>query len=833
MRTYLILLAFFFLTAAGSSRAQAVLGGDNNIDYLNPREYEIGGVTIAGTKYLDESVLISLSGLSVGQKIQVPGERITKAIESLWKQGLFSDVKIVATKVQGEVIFLEIALQERPRLSRFSFKGVSKSDADKLREKIQLVQGKVITENIIRTTSNIIREYYADKGFLDATVNITEKKDSTLVNSETLLIQVDKKKKIKINRIEFEGNTALTDVQLRRTMKETKEKRLFRIFSSSKYLEENFEKDKAAIIAKYNTQGYRDVKIVKDSIYRHDSKTLNIKVTVFEGKKFYFRHINWVGNSKYSSKELDAILGIKKGDIFDQSVIDSRINMDANGRDIRSLYMDNGYLFFQIEPLEVAVTSDSIDLEIRISEGKQATINKVTVTGNTKTNDKVIMREVKTKPGQLFSKLDIIRSQRDLAQLGYFDPEKMNVIPKPNPAEGTVDINYVVEEKPSDQVELSGGYGAGRIVGTLGLTFSNFSARNFFNAQAWRPLPSGDGQRLSLRVQSNGIFYQSYNASFVEPWLGGKKPNSLSVSAFRSVLTNGLTQDNPRRESTYITGGSIGLGKRLQWPDDWFTMFHELAFQRYTIQNSTSTFLFSNGYSNNLNFVETIQRNSIDQPIFPRTGSQFSLTLALTPPYSLLNGRDYTDATPQEKYKWIEYHKWKFNASWFTRVIGDLVLNTRAKFGFLGFYNPSIGQSPFERFYLGGDGLTGFRLDGREIIALRGYENNTLTPRNSVGSFIGATVYNKYTFELRYPISLNPNATIYALTFAEAGNSWLNFSEFNPFESRRSVGAGLRVFLPMLGGLLGIDYGYGFDNIPGLPTANGGQFHFSIGASME
>lgn len=817
-------------------KSQVLLGGDAPpIEYVNPKEYQIGGITVAGTKYLDESVLISLSGLTVGEKIVVPGEKITKAIENLWKQGLFSDIKIVASRIQDKTIFLELRLQERPRLSKFSFSGVSKSDADKLREKIRLVHGKVVTENIIRTTSNIIRDYYVDKGFLDAEVKIVETKDTSVANSVMLRINVDKKHKIKINRISFEGNSALSQKALRSTMKDTKEKHWYRIFSTSKYLDENFEKDKNLIIAKYNTKGYRDATILKDSVYRFDKKTLNIHVKLREGHRFYFRNISWVGNAKYSSKELSDLLGIKKGDIFDQNLLEARINADPNQRDIRSLYMDNGYLFFQIEPTEVSVQNDSIDLEMRISEGKQATVNKITVTGNTKTNDRVIMRELKTRPGQLFSKSDIVQSQRLLAQLGYFNPEKMNVIPKPNPADGTVDINYVVEEKASDQVELSGGYGAGRIVGTLGLTFTNFSARNLFNSEAYKPLPSGDGQRLSLRIQTSGTAYQSYNASFIEPWLGGKKPISLSTSIYYSVITNGLSVGDAARQATYITGISAGIGKRLTIPDDWFVLQNVLTYQHYHNENYASAFLFPNGNANNINLSETISRSSTDQPIYPRNGSVFSFTVAATPPFSLISGKDFTNATPEVKYKWLEYYKYKFSASWFTPFIGkDIVLNIRAKFGFLGYYNSTIGQPPFERFFLGGSGLTGFQIDGREIIALRGYDDNSVTPRNASNVAIGGTAFEKFTLEMRYPISLNPNATFYGLVFAEGGNNWYEIKDFSPFEARRSAGLGLRVFLPYLGGLLGIDYGWGFDPIPGSGHKVGdGQFHFSIGASME
>lgn len=826
-----ILFFFLLLFAVLSLRAQVQIGGDSLLlDYGNPKEYAIGGVVVTGTQYLDEGVLINLSGLVVGDTIEVPGEKISKAITSLWKQGLFSDVKIIASRTQGKLIFFELRLQERPRLSKFTFKGVSKSEADKIREKIKLERDKVITDNVLTTTRNMVRDYYIEKGYLDAAVTVNEIKDTTYVNREILEIVVDKKDRIRIHRIYIDGNTAFTDGKLRRTMKDTKEKRWYKIFTSSKFLDEKYQEDKTKLTAKYNDKGYRDAHIVHDSISRYDKKTLDIHISLSEGPQYFFRDITWVGNTKHTSQELNSILGIKKGDIYDQSVLDQRLFMSQNSRDVSSLYMDDGYLFFSVTPVEINVEGDSIDLEMRIYEGKQARINKVTINGNTKTNDRVIMREIRTKPGQLFSRQDIIRTQRELAQLGYFDQEKLGVNPKPNPADGTVDIEYTVEEKPSDQLELSGGYGANQLVGTLGLSFNNFSAHNFLKKGAWRPLPSGDGQKLSLRAQTNGKYFQSYNASFTEPWLGGKKPNSFSVSVFHSVQSNGRSKEDPLRQSITIDGASIGLGKRLKKPDDYFTIYHELNYQYYVLKNYGSTFLFSDGVANNINYQGTISRNSIDAPIYPRAGSQLSLTVQLTPPYSLLffKNTNYSTASDNVKYKFIEYHKWKFSSLWYTRIAGNLVLHTKIQYGFLGLYNRDIGASPFERFYLGGDGLSGYALDGREIIALRGYSNNSLSPRNAYNSMIGGTIFDKYTMELRYPLSLNPSATIYMLAFAEGGNSWLKFKEFNPFSAKRSLGAGVRIFLPVFG-LLGLDWGYGFDNIPNDPLANKSQFHFSIG----
>ncbi|MFZ7145624.1 MAG: outer membrane protein assembly factor BamA [Bacteroidota bacterium] len=821
----LIALTISVFTAS----AQIQIGGETqSIDYGNPGTYVIGGVLITGTKYLDENVLISISGLAVGDSLEVPSERTSDAIKNLWKQGLFSDIQILVQRIQGKTIFLELKLTERPRLSSFKFNGVSKSDADKIREKIKLERDKVVTESVLASTKTAVVDFYIEKGYLDAKAVVREVKDSTFANRVVLIIDVEKGNRIKIHSLEFDGNSYFSDKKLRKAMKETKVKKWYKIFTSSKFLEDKYQEDKAKVIAKYNDKGYRDAKILSDTVYKHDEKTVDISISIDEGKQYYFRNITWVGNVKYTSHVLDSILGIRKGDVYEGSVLDERLFMNQSGHDISSLYMDDGYLFFSVTPVEVNVENDSIDLELRIYEGKQARINKVTVVGNVKTNDRVIMREIRTKPGELFSREKIIRTQRELAQLGYFDQEKLGVNPKPNAVDGTVDIEYTVEEKPSDQLELSGGYGSNQLVGTLGLSFNNFSARNIFNGPSYSPLPSGDGQKLSLRAQTNGKYYQSYNASFTEPWLGGKKPNSLSVSVFRSIQSNGVSKGEANRQSIEITGASVGLGKRLKKPDDYFTNYVEASYQYYVLNNYGGTFLFANGYSNNLSFQESISRNSVDAPIYPRTGSTVSLTLQFTLPYSLFNNVDYKTATDAERYKFIEYHKWKFSSSWFTKLAGNLVLNTKIQYGFLGLYNRNVGASPFERFYLGGDGLSGYALDGREIIALRGYANNSVTPRNANNAQVGGTIFDKYTLELRYPLSLNPSATIYLLAFAEGGNSWLKFNEFNPFSAKRSAGMGVRIYLPVFG-LLGLDWGYGFDEIPNDPGVNKGQFHFSIG----
>ena len=828
MRIVLLIILVFSFTLNSNGQFPSTNKGSTDIDYSNPKEYTIGGITVIGTKHLDKSVLIMLSGLSIGEKINIPGEKISEGIRKLWKQGLFSDVKITIEKTQGNNIFLNLLLSERPRLSKFSFSGIKKSEADDLREKIKLIKGKVITENVLLTTKSKVANYFIDKGFLNTEVELSEKPDSTIKNSVILHIDVKKNEKIKINEIKIHGNTAFKDKKIRRLLKDTKEKNWINIFSNSKYLEELYEDDKRKVVEKYNEKGYRDAAIASDSVYKYDDNTINIDITINEGNQYYFRNITWTGNTKYSSSTLNEILGIKKGDIFNQSILNARLYMNPKGQDVSSLYLDDGYLFFSITPIETLVQNDSIDMEMRIYEGKQAKVNKITITGNTKTNDHVIMREIRTKPGELFSRSDIIRSQRELAQLGFFDPEKLNVNPVPNPQKGTVDIEYVVEEKSSDQIELSGGWGGfGGVVGSLGVMFTNFSARNMFTKGSWRPLPAGDGQQLSIRAQSNGSWWQSYNFSFTEPWLGGKKPNSFSFSVYHSIRSNGLTRENPDRAYFKTTGVSLGLGKRLKWPDDYFTLSQQLSYQNYDLDNWSSTFAFSDGSSNTISLTETFARNSIDQPIYPRKGAQISLTLQLTPPYSFFDGiEDYSNLTSQEKYKWSEFHKWKFKLSWFTALAGKLVLNTRVQYGFLGRYNNKLDVTPFERFTVGGSGLSGFNLYGTEVIALRGYPDNSLSPST------GSTIFNKYTFELRYPLSLNPSATIYGMAFTEAGNAWNGFDEFKPFDIKRSAGLGVRIFLPMFG-LLGFDYAYGFDPVPGMSGPSKWQPHFIIGYSVD
>jgi outer membrane protein insertion porin family len=802
--------------------AQINLGDDlNTISYERPVEYEIAGITIEGIKNLDKNAIITLSGLNVGDKIMVPGEELAKAITKLWAQNLFSDIHINVSKVLGNNIFLEIHLEELPRLSKFGFKGASKSEVDKIRDKVELVRGKIVTENLINNTKHIVLEYFSDKGYLNTAVVITPIVDTNAVASIILDINIDKGEKIKIDAINFEGVTQFKLKKLKRQLKETKEKKFYRIFKASKFLDEAFEDDLQNIIALYNEKGFRDARIIKNEVYDVSEELIGINLQIEEGVQYHFRNIDWLGNTKYKSAYLNQLLGIKAGDVYDQKMMSERLQMSMSGTDVSSLYMDDGYLFFNIDPVEVLVEEDSIDFEIRIYEGKQATINKVTVIGNTKTNEHVIMREIRTKPGELFRRSDVMRSQEELNRLNYFNPQTLGVTPKPDPQTGNVDIEYAVEEKPSDQIELQGGWGAGRVVGTFGVTFNNFSLKNMFNKSSWSPLPSGDGQRIQLRASSNGSYYQNYSFSFTEPWLGGNKPNSLSFSLYHSIQ-NYSTEEVENRID--ITGINIGLGKRLRWPDDYFSTSQSISFQQYNLRNRQLVPGFSDGISKNISYRTVLTRSSIFDPIFPKAGSQFTFTGHFTPPYSMINNKDYSSMSLVEKYEWLEYFKIKLSGTWYSNPFADLVVKSHSEFGLLHSYNSEVGIPPFERFYLGGDGLTGYVMDGREVIGLRGYANQAVS-QHLTG---GGSIYAKYYLELRYPLSLNPSSTIYATAFAEAGNAWGTFRDFNPFEVKRSMGVGIRIFMPMFG-LLGVDFGHGFDPLPGSLEKSGWQTHFSIG----
>ena len=824
--------------------AQDSIVNTNPIDYTQPKDYILADISIKGIKFLSKSTITDISALKINQIISIPGNDISIAINKLWKQNLFSDIKIEYDKIINDSIYLNIILKEYPRLSKFKFKGdISKSNITTLKEDLKLMRGKVLTQNLIKNSVNKIRKFYTDKGYSNVSVKYIVAKDSISANASILIFDINKYDKVKIKDIIIYGrkeivNTnksffnnkdtvyAVSNKRLKKSMKETKVKNKWRFFKVSKFIKSNYEDDKNNIIEEYNNKGYRDAKIINDTTYLNKDNTITIEITLEEGEPYLFGDVSFIGNTRYTNEELSLQLGIDKGDVFNQSILDSRLFGSQEGTDISSLYLDDGYLFFNATPVEIATNNNTIDIEVRLYEGEQARLNKISVQGNTKTQDHVIMRELRTRPGDLFKRSDIMRSQRELAQMQYFDPEAFDVKIDPNPARNEVDVTYIVSEKSSDQIQLQGGWGGGRVVGSLGLTFNNFSSRNIFNGSKWRPLPSGDGQRLSLTARSNGAYYQNYMMSFTEPWLGGKKPTSLSVSLSKSISSNGLTGDE--RQEIQVSGLSLGIGKRLKNPDDYFTLYNGLNFIQYKLSNSQSFFSFRNGESNNVNYQVNLGRNSVDQLNFPRQGSNFLLSIKLSPPYSMFdNIDDYSSLTDQEKYKWVEYYKWKFKATWFSPFTEKLILATKTEFGFLGGYNDQLGISPFERFYVGGDGLSGmgYMNDGRELVALRGYSNNSLSPQT------GATIYNKYTAELRYALSLNPTSTMYALAFLEAGNAWEDFDNFNPFGIKRSVGIGVKIMLPMIG-MMGLDYGWGLDEIIGNPDANGGQFHFSIGQNF-
>lgn len=790
-------------------------GSQVRFDYRTPQKYEVGPIRVEGADNYDHNAIKLISGLRMGSEITIPGQEITKAINNLWREGLFSDVEILAEKDVAGVLYLVIKVTPRPKLSRFRFRGVTKRDADKIREEISLFSGKTISENLVFSTENKIKGYYREKGYYSVDVRIDRVVDTLMNDSEIFDIFVETGDKVKIGELNIEGNTAIPNWKLKMAMKDTKKKAFWRFFKRSKFSETAYKRDKETILEKFNKIGLRDADIKFDTVYLKNAKNLAINIIIDEGEKYYFGNVEWIGNTKFRSSQLDTVLGIEYGDVYNKQLLETRLFMSQDGRDISSLYMDRGYLFFQIIPVETSVIDHHINYQMRIIEGKEARVKRVIIKGNTKTNEHVIRREIRTKPGDLFSRNDIIRTQRELAQLGYFNEQAFQVNPIPNPQDGTVDIEYVVEEKSSDQIELSGGYGGagvtgkGRIIGTLGLTFNNFSTKNFFKKGAWAPLPGGDGQRLSLRAQTNGKYYQSYTFSFTEPWLGGKKPNSLSFWVNHTLLGNGYLRSNDLYNGLSISGVGLGYGKRLKWPDDYFQAYYELAYQYYDVKNYSSFVAFADGYANDISLKYVLQRTSVSSPIYPQGGSSIKFTAKGTLPYSLWDGvDDYSSYTDQQRYKYLEYYKLKLTGEWYFPLTADnkLVLMPRVGFGFMGSYTNGKGLTPFDRFVLGGNGLTGVsQIGGREIIALRGYEND-------ISSYGGDPLIAKYTMELRYPISLNPSATFFILAFAEAGNTFPSFRQFNPFNVKRSIGAGVRVFLPMFG-MLGLDYGWGFDRL--------------------
>jgi outer membrane protein insertion porin family len=815
----LLLVAVSLAFAPVAAQAQIQLGQE--IDIKPEVDYEIGGITVSGADQLDPTMVALLSGLNVGDKVQFPSERVAQAVRNLWDQELFSDVQLFVTQKINRTVYLEFRLTTLPKLSKYYFTGIKKGKQDALRELLELNRGMVVSENLKITSTNAILKHFRDKGFPDATAKISTERDSLLLDAVVLRIDIVPGPRLRIDDIVFHGNTALTDAKLRRVMDDTHRYRKWNIFTTSKWLKEKLEADKVLIVEAYNEAGYRDMRITHDTVYRVEDK-LMIEMTIDEGRPYYFRSISFYGNSKYTTEVLQSILKIEPGDRYDAKALNTRINGDPNSNDISSLYLNNGYLFANVIPVEVKVENDSIDMEIRIREGRQATVRKVIVNGNERTNDHVVYREIRTRPGDLFSKADIMRTVRELGQLGYFDPRQITPVPIPDPVTGTVDLEYTVVEQSTSQLELQGGWGAYTVVGTLGLNFNNFSSRNLFNKKAWQPLPAGDGQTITIRAQTNGTYYSSYNFSFTEPWWGGKKPNSVTFSAYHNTMNyNGRTDSTAQKIA--ITGVTLGQGKRLKWPDDYFTLYHALEYRRFDINNYP--FVggnFTTGIANSVAYTLSLRRDNRDLPIFPTRGSSIAFSLEATPPVSLLDGRDYTKLSSEEKFKFIEYHKWKFTGDYYAEIFKNFVVRSYSEFGLLGSYNKAYGLPPFERYYLGGDGLQNFVLDGREIIGLRGYTNYSLTPDG------GGALYNKFTTELRYLLSPNPNAQIFVLAFAEAGNNYDNFADYRPFELKRSTGVGLRIFMPMFG-LLGVDLGYGFDNLPGQSGPSGWQTHFVLG----
>lgn len=798
-----------------------------NTTFKKDSSYELGGITVKGLQKFEEETVKVFTGLKVGQQIKLPGDKLTSAIKKLYETKQFSNVEVYISKIDGDIAYLEFEVQELPQLNKVTIQGVKKNKASDLQKDAELKKGAMVTDNLIVTTKNYFKKKFQEKGFLKTKVTINTRPDTSSVNTVNMLIHIDKGEKVKIKNITFEGNKDFSTKKLRKALKNTKKEMLGRFWKKSKFIEDDFKEDLENLITTYSEKGYRDARVVKHSTSWNDDNTLNLTIKVEEGKKYIFGNIQFLGNTKYTDAQLQRLLRIEKGDTYNGKVLKERVTGDGSpdSQDIATLYQDNGYLFSRVLPVETRVNNDSIDIEIRIYEDQPTRIKKVTVNGNDKTNDHVVFREIRTKPGYLYSKRDIIRTIREIGQLGFFDAEAISPDINPNYQDKTVDIDYTVAEKGSSQIELQGGYGGGSFIGTLGLSFNNFSFRNLFNKKAYRPLPMGDGQTLSLRLQKSR-FYTTSSFSFVEPWLGGKKPQSLSFSIYNSkqfrydFQTNRVDKD----QRLNIIGASIGLGKRLQWPDNYFTLSQSISYQLYDLKNyPISTFSFSTGSSNNLSYSITLGRSSAGpNPVFPKQGSEFSIGAKLTLPYSLFNDKDYSTLEDSEKYKWLEYYKTSFKGKWYTALTDDLVIMTNAEFGILGSYNSKLGDSPFERYFVGGDGIATFQLDGRETIGLRGYENGRLSTIN------GGTIYNKFQLELRYPITLKPSASIYVLGFLEAGNSYDGFKNFNPFVLKRSAGVGLRIFMPAFG-MLGIDFANGFDPLPGQTEKSGWQTHFIIG----
>lgn len=840
-KQYLIFLLFLVVHVAF---AQA---DGFELDYsATPKSYEIADISVTGADSYEKSVIINFSELAVGDQITIPGDDITNVVKRFWKQGLFSNVKISANKIVGDQIWLDINLEQRPKISDIRYVGVKKSEQEDLELQIKMTKGGQFTPNLENQARTVVLGYFEEKGFHNADVRIIADNDISNPNSVLITFDIDKKTKVKVHKITIEGNKNLSKRKINKVMKKTNEKgKLVNIFRTKKFVKPLYEADKVALIEKYNEIGYKDATIEEDSVSKYNENSVDIYMKIVEGKKYYFRNIKWVGNTLYSSDFLNQMLRIKKGDVYNGKLLSDRLTMDEDA--VSNLYQDNGYLFSYIDPVETNIDGDSIDFEMRIYEGRQATINKIGITGNSRVYEHVVRRELRTKPGQLYSKSDIMRTLREIAQMGHFDPESMVPDIQPDPENGTVDINYQLETKSSDQVELSAGYGATGITGSLGLTFTNFAIQNIFKPSTYKIVPQGEGQRFSVKGTTNGRYYTSFSASFVDPWFGKKRPNSFSLSLYYSMQSGISDRSSSTYNNYYYSmygnsyayevdpdkyihtfGAALGWGTRLSWPDDYFTFNATLGYQRYSLKN-WYYFIMRDGVSNNVNFNLSLSRNSIDNPIYTRTGSSVGLSVEFTPPYSLFSGKDYSNASDTEKYEFLEYHKWKFKSRTFLPLTKDqkLVLMTRIEYGFLGYYDKNR-RSPFQTFYMGGDGLSGSSTSySTDVVALRGYANGSLTPYTSTGGYNG-NVYTRLSMELRYPIVTEGSTTIYVLGFVEGGNCWSEFSDFSPFDLKRSAGVGVRLFLPMFG-LMGVDWGYGFDTVKDTPSYSGSNFSFILG----
>jgi outer membrane protein insertion porin family len=813
--------------------------------YVKGKEYTIEEISVLGLKTFNEQTVITYTGLRKGQQIRIPGEEISAIISKLWKLDLFSNINFYLSKINGNNASLEIVIEELPTLSEYKITGLKKSKIESIVSETELKKGKKITQNFLKTTKNYIVNKFKKDGFLNTKVSIDIKADTTNLNFSEMLIHVDLGDRVKIDKINFVGNNIYNNRKLKKKMKNTKTKLFGRFWKKSKFIEKEYKEDLTAILDFYKEKGYRDARIIKDSIIK-DNNNITVNLNLEEGNKYYFGKISFLGNTVYSDQQLSRVLGLFRGDTYNGILLKKRIadNTKPDGDDLTNLYQNNGYLFSSINPVEVAAINDTIDFEIRIIEGKPAYFNKISVIGNTRTFDHVIFRELRSKPGELYSKDKVVRTVRELGQMGFFDPEQISPdFKNVDPNNGTVDIEYGLVEKGASQVELQGGYGGGGFIGTLGLSFNNFSWKGLRNKKAYKPVPMGEGQSLALRLQANR-FYSTSSFSFTEPWLGGKQPTqfSFSISKTKQYRYDYMTGLANKNQSFEISGASIGFAKRLRFPDDLFVFSQTLSFQYYNLKNYyTGLFTFGDGRSNNIAYTAALSRNNTyTNPVYPLGGSSFELSAKFTLPYSLFNNINYADLKnqaeyqnqdgtanqakiDQEKYKWLEFYKIKFKGSWYTRLIDKFVLKTHAEFGFLGAYNKDRGVIPFDRFFLGGDGMSQYAMDGRETVSLRGYPNQSLSNQD------GSTIYNKFSLELRYPITLKPNASIYALSFLESGDGFNSFREFNPFNGKRSAGLGVRIFMPAFG-LLGIDFGYGFDNqYSGEIDSHGWETHFVIG----